>query len=252
VPTAPQVAPPVVILFDLLHDSLGNRGYGTKEIIQALEPLGLSDSLYLYLLSSQGELKPVRGLPSPQEHNPPEKTPWTEHIKPLLEAAVDDASGVRVGNTLKVGNGVGTLPAIETLGAALKPFPGRKNVIWITSGVPISYENRGSGGRPIDNTSLVNRVATTLDHDGVTLSTAYQGNVAGPDINMPDHFAQLTGGTVYANDIEKAVKEVMAASGSGYIIEYDGPSLDGKYHKIRVTCSRKGVHLQVKQGYYAN
>src|SRR5215471_5462432 len=102
VPTS-QVAPPVVILFDLLHDSLGNRGYGTREIIQALEPLGLSDSLYLYLLTSQGELTPVRGLPSPQEHDPPEKTPWTKHVKPLLEAAIDDASGVRVGNTLRVG-----------------------------------------------------------------------------------------------------------------------------------------------------
>src|SRR6516162_5332053 len=34
---APQVAPPVVLLFDLLNDGLGNRGYGTQEIIKALE-----------------------------------------------------------------------------------------------------------------------------------------------------------------------------------------------------------------------
>jgi hypothetical protein len=26
---------------------------------------------------------------------------------------------------------------------------------------------------------------------------------------------------------------------------------DGKYHKIRIACSRKGVRLQTKQGYYA-
>jgi VWFA-related protein len=242
-------ATPVVILFDLLHDSLGNRGYGTKEIIQALEPLGLSDSLFLYLLSSQGELKPVRGLPSPQEHNPPEKTPWTEHIKPLLEAAVDNASGVRVGNTLIVGNGVGTFPAIETLGVALKPFPGRKNVIWITSGLPLSYAPRGGGVGA--NPSLVNRIATTLDYDGVTLSSVYQG-ASVEDAATLDQFAELTGGKVYHNDIEKAVKEVMAESGAGYVIEYDGPRPDGKYHKIRVICSRKGVRLQVKQGYYAN
>ena len=253
VPNAPQVAPPVVLLFDLLHDSLGNRGYGTKEIIQALEPLGLSDSLYLYLLTSQGELKPVRGLPSPQEHNPPEKTPWTEHIKPLLEAAIDDASGVRVGNTLRVGDGVGTVPAIETLGAALRPFPGRKNLVWITSGVDLSNTHLGHGGRPFDNFSLVNRIATTLDHDGVTLSSVYQGSSVGNgDLATLDQFAELTGGKIYANNFEKAVKEAMAASRSGYVIEYDGPQLDGKYHRIRVSCSRKGVHLQVKQGYYAN
>jgi hypothetical protein len=58
-------------------------------------------------------LKPVRGLTSPQEDKPAEKIPWTEHIKPLLEAAIDDASGVRVLNTLRVRDGVGTVPAIE-------------------------------------------------------------------------------------------------------------------------------------------
>jgi VWFA-related protein len=251
VPNAAQVAPPVVLLFDLLHDSLGNRGYGTEEIIQALEPLKSSDSLYLYLLSRQGELKPVRGLTSTQEHNPPEKTPWTEHIKPLLEAAIDKASGVRVVNTLRVKDGVGTVPAIETLDSTLRPFPGRKNLIWITSGgVDLSY---ATGSRRFDNFSLVDRIATALDHDGITLSSVHQGhNVDNGDLGTLEQLAELTGGKVYANEFEKAVKEAMAASRSGYVIEYDGPPLDGKYHKIRVTCSRKGVHLQVKQGYYAN
>jgi VWFA-related protein len=245
--TAPK-APPVVILFD------GDRGYGTQEIIKALEPLVFSDSLYLYLPGFQGELKPVRGLPGPQENNPPEKTPWTEHIKPLLEAAIGNASGVRAGNTLRVENGVGTLPSIETLGAALKPFPGRKNLIWITNGVPFSSAYRdGFGREPADNSSLVNRIATTLDHDGITLSSVYEGtSVENGNVATLDQFADLTGGKVYQNDVEKAVKEVMAASRSGYLMEYDGPRLDGKYHKIRVTCSRKGVRLQVKQGYYSN
>ena len=236
-------APPVVILFDLLNDGLGNRGYGTKEIIQALEHLESSDSLYLYLLTSQGQT-PVRGLPTPQEHNPPEKTPWTDHIKPLLQRAIEHGYGLK-------GNGISTFPALESLGAALKPFPGRKNLIWITSGVPFSYAPRGGGVG--NNSSLINRTATTLDRDGVTLSSVHQGNnVENGDLATLEQFADLTGGKVYANDFEKAVKEVMAASRSGYVIEYDAPPLDGKYHKVRVTCSRKGVHLQVKEGYYAN
>ena len=240
---APQMSPPVVLLFDLINNGLGNRGYATEEIIQALEHLDVSDSLYLYLLISRGELKPVRGLPSPQDHNPPEKTPWTEHIKPLLEAAMGNAVGVGGGDAFS---------ALEALGEALRPFPGRKNVIWITGGVPLSYVT-GSGVRPFDNSPLVNRTATTLDHDGVTLSSFHQGNnVENGNLDTLEQFANLTGGKVFSNDLEKAVKEVMAASRSGYVIEYDGPRIDGKYHKIRVTCSRKGVHLQVKQGYYAN
>ena len=147
--------------------------------------------------------------------------------------------------------------AIETLGAVLKPFPGRKNLIWITSGVPLSSSPAAvlanPGREAVDNSSLINRIATTLDHEGVTLSSVHQGhNVENGDVATLDQFADLTGGKVYDNDFEKAVKEVMAASQSGYVIEYDAPRLDGKYHKVRVTCSRKGVHLQVKRGYYAD
>jgi VWFA-related protein len=204
---------------------------------------------------TQGELKPVRGLPSPQEDNPLEKTPWTEHIKPLLEAAnVNSAGPARASersSRLGALNG-DTFDGIEALGTALKPFPGRKNLIWMTHGVPLSYVT-GGGSRPFENSSLVDRVATTLDHEGVTLSSVYQGSSVGNgDLDTLELFAQLTGGKVYGNDIEEAVKEVMAASGSGYTIEYNSPPVNGKYHKIRVTCSRKGVRLQVKQGYYAN
>jgi VWFA-related protein len=230
---------------------LADGGFGTEEI-KALEHLKLIDSLYLYLLTD--ELKPVRGLPSAQKHNPPEKIPWTEHIKPLLEAAIGSPSGRRV-----VDRAGTSFTAIETLGAALKPFPGRKNLIWITIGVPLSsspgrarsIESVGRDG--FDNSSLINRIATALDHDGVTLSSVHQGNnVENGDVATLEQFADLTGGKVYQNDFEKAINEVMAASQSGYVIEYDVPRFDGKYHKLRVTSSRKGVHLQVKQGYYAN
>jgi VWFA-related protein len=106
---------------------------------------------------------------------------------------------------------------------------------------------------PVSYPKLVNRIATTLNHDGVTLSSVHQGhNIENGALGMLEQFADLTGGKAYDNDIEKAVKEALAASRSGYVIEYDAPRLDGKYHKIRVTCSRKGVHLQVKQGYYAS
>jgi VWFA-related protein len=146
-----------------------------------------------------------------------------------------------------LGNSQGTLPAIETLGAALKPLPGRKNIIWITYGgiAPLSPGNADPGFK--------DRLATTLDKEGVTMSSVNQATgVDSGDPRTLDRFAQLTGGKVYFHNIEQAVKEVIAGSRSNYVIEYEGPRPDGKYHKIRVACSRKGVRLQVKQGYYAN
>lgn len=94
-PGTPAVPPPVVILFDLLNDNLGNREYGVQEIGCALEHLELSDSLYLYLLTNQASLKPVWALPDPSEPVELEKTPWTEHIRPLLDAAINSVYGLR-------------------------------------------------------------------------------------------------------------------------------------------------------------
>jgi hypothetical protein len=67
-----------------------------------------------------------------------------------------------------------------------------------------------------------------------------------------EEYANVTGGKVYSNDIEQALSQTVAASHSRYIIQYDASGSGGKPQKIRVTSSRKGVHLQVKQEYVAN
>jgi hypothetical protein len=45
---------------------------------------------------------------------------------------------------------------------------------------------------------------------------------------------------------------VLNAPRATYIIEYAAPAPDAKYHKLRLTTSRKGIHLQAEQGYFAN
>jgi VWFA-related protein len=231
-----RVAPAVVLLFDLLNDNLGNRGYGEEQIDRALEPLESSESLYLYLLTRQGSIVPIRGVPNPGASVDVETTPWTRRIRPILSSALDRVYGLKPEGLDTVGT---TLAAIGALASPMRGMPGRKNIIWITHGVP-----EAAGLIPL---------ATRLDREGITLNSVDQGVDPGSGaINTLDTFAELTGGKVYANDIHKAVVEVMSASRSGYVILYAAPRLDGKYHKIRVTCSRKGIRLQVKQGYYAN
>ena len=43
-----------VILFDLLNDHLGSRGYAAHEITESLERVESSDNVYLYLLTMRG------------------------------------------------------------------------------------------------------------------------------------------------------------------------------------------------------
>ena len=82
--------------------------------------------------------------------------------------------------------------------------------------------------------------------EGITLNSVDLGNPVSLTSVAFDDFAKVTGGKVYSNDFEKAVSETVGASHSSYIIQYDAPRSDGKPHKIRVTSTRKGVHLQVK------
>jgi VWFA-related protein len=227
---------PVVLLFDLLNDNLGNRGYGTQAIVHALEPLESSDSVYLYLLTGEAAIKPVRALPGRGERGDPEKTPWTQHIRPLLDIAMNNVYGLR-------GEGLNRIDvsyaAIDALASTMSPREGRKNIIWITHGVPDAVES-----------GALRQLATTLDKRGVTLNSVDLGSdpVTGSRVTL-EQLAELTGGAVYTNDIDKAVTEVMAGGRSDYTIRYDAPQPDGKYHKVRVTTARKGIKFHVKQGY---
>ena len=56
----PRAAPPIVILFDLLNTIPRQREYIASRIIKVLEPLEQDEGIYLYLLTNEGTLYPVR------------------------------------------------------------------------------------------------------------------------------------------------------------------------------------------------
>ncbi|SPF35000.1 hypothetical protein SBA4_1600021 [Candidatus Sulfopaludibacter sp. SbA4] len=69
-----------------------------------------------------------------------------------------------------------------------------------------------------------------------------------------DEFANLTGGRAYRNnDIAGAIKQAINDVKQSYVLTYAPPpgNWDGKYHKVRITCTRKGVRVQARQGYLA-
>jgi hypothetical protein len=66
--------------------------------------------------------------------------------------------------------------------------------------------------------------------------------------------AEWTGGPAKAtNAISSTVRQAMNDVRTSYQIGYYPPAAnwDGKFHNLRVACTRKGVRLQAKTGYYA-
>ncbi len=258
-----------VILFDLLNDRLGARGYAQYEIVKSLEHLESSDNLYLYLLTMRGELHPVRPLPSPEAGPSPPDSAWTRQIGPLLDRAIRGVLTMRpdemewdVDFQIRT-----TYGALAALSSAVAANPGRKSIVWITHGIPIEIGPRRSGtGDWIDYSPYLRQLTARFDAANIALYPVVMsppGMTPGTDadplagfasLDTLRQFADLTGGHVYMQDVRTAIHEAVDEARVGYLIAY-APSpakWDGKYHTIRVTCARAGVRIETKKGYYAN
>jgi len=274
--SAGEVPHATVILFDLLNESFGSRGVASNELIKELAPWETADGLYLYLLSVDGRLYPVHGLPGAEgEVRPPGEAPWTRQIKPLMDQAMRTVLRVRPVEIDVAVRVQLTYAALDAMALQLSMVPGRKNIVWVSDGVPIALgPMRSDTGDFVDFTPLLRQLSEALDRSGVAIypvrqvmlgrqdnigATSGAGATGGAGTGIEsletlDDFAGLTGGRPDAGkDIGGAVRQAMSDLRFSYQIGYY-PSLqsrDGKFHKLRIVCKRKGVRVQAKTGYYA-
>jgi VWFA-related protein len=245
--TIPHVT---VILFDVLNARMTQQGYARGEIIDALKKVDSADYLYFYLLTEQG-LMPVVGLPEAGEGPPPQvATPWTKTIQPRLDQAMNAA--YRMKPAMYTDERVmGTFSTMKMLAERLGAVAGRKNIVWISHGVPVDFEEPG-----LDPEGEMRLLGSTLDAAGVAVYPVdMNGNgEIGASAETLGEIAAMTGGRVYLDtEIAKAVTQAMADTASSYVVGYVPPpeNWNGKLHKIKLKCSLKGVKLLAKSEYIA-
>ena len=272
-----------VILFDQLNTQFADRGYVFNQLVRSLQQFESSDNLYLYLITTNGSLYPVHGLPDSEHTAAAADGPWTRDIQARLTEALKITLAHRPNDLLvdidaRVRT---TFATLSVVAARLAGVPGRKNIVWLTHGVPISLSpNRALAGDWVDYTPFIQQLSQTLDRADVSIYAVQQsppGSANVPESDMgrsasdgrgaPDQaaagigseqtleqFASLTGGRAYTNnDISGAIKQAINDAKQSYLLSYTPPpeNWDGKYHKIRVTSTRKGIRLQTRQGYFA-
>lgn len=151
-----------------------------------------------------------------------------------------------------------TFQALGQFASYVAAMPGRKNLVWITHGMPSAVPGI-SDGDLIDLTPQLRLLGETFAQANIALYTVAQ-SASGAGASMGYSFetlqllSGLTGGRAYGSDsVESAITEAMADTRGSYVVGYHPrrQNGDGKYHKLRVTCARKGVRLQTKQGYWA-
>lgn len=265
-----------VILFDLMNMGYGTRSIAANRLVHDLSGLEQSGDLYLYLLSVNGRFLAVHGI-SPAESPVPaaQESAWTQQLKLLMDKGLRAVMGFRSPDMDVFVRTQMTFAALEALGTELAAVPGRKIVVWLTDGVPVALGmNRSDTGLPIDFTPQIRELSQAMERSNIALYPVRQimlgrgddigdvsgaGQTGGADTGIQslatlNLFADLTGGRRSSDkDIGVAVRQAMNDLHFYYQMGYDVPpeNWNNKFHKIRVNCRRKGIHVQAKTGYYA-
>jgi VWFA-related protein len=264
--TSANIPHATLVLFDLLNNSFAERGAAQANLIRGLQSLDSAENLYLYLLTLDGRLEAVHAMSGPAGTAAAlaGAAPWTRDSK-AIEQAINRIVGLRR-TEININARVRmTYRLLEDVAGLLAGVPGRKNIVWITHGVPISLGAQGTIGvsEPVDYRPQLQRLTATLDRIGVSIyavqptppGMTLDGSLAGTGSEETlQRFAELTGGTVKSSgDIGAVVRQAMNDVRTGYLLGYTPPldSWDGKFHKLNITAARKGVRLQFKAGYVA-
>ncbi len=145
---------------------------------------------------------------------------------------------------------------METLANQLAAFPGRRDIVWITNGMPNVWNPKTPcNGDWVDCALYVPHLSVTLDKDEVAIDPVSYTSSPMPDMTRDmEQIAGLTGGWLYmGEEIRQVLKEVAREAAVSYSIYYDpgADNWDSKFHKVRLTLGRKGIKVRSKQRYYA-
>jgi VWFA-related protein len=162
--------------------------------------------------------------------------------------------------------------ALEAIAARLAGVPGRKNLIWISSGFPLRFDD----GISVQTMSpQVRRAARALSDSDVAVypvdARGLIGAFATPGsaqyqqftsldgvmkmLDAPQTIAAQTGGRAFfnTNDLGNAIARARDDTRLTYVLGYHpaDEKWDGRFRQIKVRVRRDGVTVRHREGYYA-
>ncbi len=165
-----------------------------------------------------------------------------------------------------------TLEALTAIANYLAQFPGRKNLIWVSSSFPIQI-GLDSPRQPGDTRdqihfmpqleqayrALNNADLAVYPVDARGLTTAAPGamdwNGFYSTQGVMQELASNTGGQAFmnTNDLARVMQAAVDDSDANYTIGFYPQNINwnGKYHTLTVKVDRPGVHLRYRRGYFA-
>ena len=171
-----------------------------------------------------------------------------------------------------------TMGAMHEIADRLARIPGRKNLIWLSTGFPpvpkddgglvITYDNIGKTSKILANADFP---LFAIDADGLIPYPPGGGPVPGGgggrgastqgrvptirDFQFSKSLAEDSGGRAFydTNDFAGAIRTVIDDSASTYILNYypDHNKWNGEFREIKVRVDRPGLEVRARKGYFA-
>jgi VWFA-related protein len=251
-------APPAMfILLDRWNERIITAASGWNDVDTALQHQESVDRVFIYILTSRGDLFPVHSLPVTAADLRAASEPSPADLIAKLNDAVRKLNGLRNVDVRDPVVRVNTTwQALESLLNQMATIAGRKSLIWVTHGVPLTA--RTLTGDIMDITPQVRGLSAGAAQYHVAIYTVAQSEAgAGADVGSRTQetlqmVAALTGGRFYSSGgADRAIADAITDARGNYRVAYYSAIRDKghKEHKIRVEATRKGVHLSTQDAY---
>lgn len=243
---------PLIIFLDLLDLGEEERGAIAQRLRDGLASVPATDPVSIYVQASDGSVHPV--VPVTETDQPPAgDVSKGEQVAPLLKQALNKYSDPRhVNFRYETEHIQANLDGLFTLARQISVIPGRKQILWITYGIPSQLRVQGNW---IDLAPDLRNQAARLNSANIALYTVDPGlALASLKRDGSEILSAATGGRIFAtSDLKMAIKQARADGLSSYVLAYQAPASAIKnkepYHTLKLTCNRKGVKLVAQQVY---
>ncbi len=271
-----------ILLFDALNTQFRDLSYARSRVINFLQHMQPQDQVALYVLTptrlyvmhdftndSDTLVRLMGGKPEKVSTTSAANTsapgPNDVKIEKLISDSLGESNRFYKGQPLNI---------VETTSSAMLQIarntvniPGRKNLVWISGGFPITMGYAiplSPGGDRQDFSASLSATAKQLGDANVAvypvdargLFAARGGRrYASPNMDAMVLIANGTGGRPFynTNDIASSIRKAVDDSRVSYVLGYypTNDRWDAKFREINIKVARPGIHLRYKTGYFA-
>ncbi len=240
VQTGKEPVSATVILLDGLNTSAEFMAYARLQALKYLDRANRNEAISIYQLTTT--LKQLQRFTNDRENLRATVEKWapTQATVDFWPARIDILS-----TTFKV------------LAQSLKDIPGRKKLIWVTTGIPLTetgehyFDDRSPKIlSPIKDLNDANIAIYPLNPRGIT---ARGPGLADPLLNSMIQYAAGTGGkAIYnTNDLAEAMEADIKDTDVTYTLGFypSDANFEGALHSLRVQVKRGGVEVRYRTSY---